>query len=128
SLRDPSLLRHQPPPKGVRVQSGFRHPPCAKFDPVWWGWHHWPRLLHGETRLTINPELQAMQNLEQIRARNVLTFAEEIGNLRNVNGGEVIKKIPPLILNYGLLATAAYSFTEREGWQKVFDALAKHLA
>lgn len=69
-----------------------------------------------------------MQNLEQIRARNVLTFAKEIGNLRNVNGGEVIKKIPPLILNYGLLATAAYSFTEREGWQKVFDALAKHLA
>lgn len=69
-----------------------------------------------------------MQNLEQIRARNVLTFAREIGNLRNVNGGEVIKKIPPLILNYGLLATAAYSFTEREGWQKVFDALAKHLA
>jgi hypothetical protein len=27
-----------------------------------------------------------------------------------------------------LLATAAYSFTEKEGWQKVFDAIAQHLA
>ena len=70
-----------------------------------------------------------MQNLEQIRARNVLTFANEIGTLQNINGGEVIKKIPPLILNHGLLATAAYSFDDKkEGWQKVFDAIAKHLA
>lgn len=68
-----------------------------------------------------------MQNLEQIRARNVLAFAKS-GNISGDKGGEVIKKIPPLILNHGLLATAAYSFTEREGWQKVFDAIARHLA
>ncbi len=70
-----------------------------------------------------------MQNLEQIRARNVLVFANsEDGNVAGVNKGEVIKKIPPLILNHGLLATAAYSFTEKEGWQKVFDAIARHLS
>ncbi|MBP7373228.1 MAG: hypothetical protein KA923_10385 [Opitutaceae bacterium] len=68
-----------------------------------------------------------MQNLEQIRARNVIAFARS-GSISGKDGGEVIKKVPPLILNHGLLATAAYSFTEREGWQKVFDAIARHLA
>jgi len=65
-----------------------------------------------------------MQNLEQVRARNAL----KLGPVSGDKGGEVIKKVPPLILNHGLLATAAYSFTEKEGWQKVFDAIAQHLA
>ena len=69
-----------------------------------------------------------MQNLEQIRARNVMAFANA-GRITGEKGGEVIKKIPPLIMNHGLLATAAYSFSENnEGWKKVFDAIAKHLA
>jgi CRISPR-associated protein (Cas_Cmr5) len=68
-----------------------------------------------------------MQNLEQIRARNALTFADK-GFVRGEEGGEVIKKVSPLIQNHGLLATAAYSFTEKTGWQKVFDAIAQHLA
>lgn len=68
-----------------------------------------------------------MQNLEQIRARNALEFSRK-GGISGDKGGEVIKKISPLILNHGLLATAAYSFTEKEGWQKVFDAIAQHLA
>ena len=69
-----------------------------------------------------------MQNLEQIRARNVLSFAKS-GTIGGKEGGEVIKKIPPLILNHGLLATAAYSFEDKKGdWQKVFDAIARHLA
>ena len=69
-----------------------------------------------------------MQNLEQIRARNVLAFANS-GKISGKDGGEVIKKIPPLILNHGLLATTAYSFDDKKGdWQKVFDAIALHLA
>ena len=68
-----------------------------------------------------------MQNLEQIRARNALSFAHQ-GAVSGVNAGEVIKKVAPLIQNHGLLATAAYSFTEKEGWQRVFDAIALHLA
>ncbi len=68
-----------------------------------------------------------MQNLEQIRARNALAFGLA-GAVRGENKGEVIKKVAPLIMNHGLLATAAYSFTEKEGWQKVFDAIARHLA
>lgn len=70
-----------------------------------------------------------MQNLEQIRAHNAYTFARDYGSkIRGPQGGEVIKKLPPLILNHGLLATAAYSFTEKEGWQLTFDAIARHLA
>lgn len=70
-----------------------------------------------------------MQNLEQIRARNAITFANEHGRrVMGPQGGEVIKKLAPHILNHGLLATAAYSFTEKEGWQLTFDAIARHLA
>lgn len=68
-----------------------------------------------------------MQNLEQVRARNAHEFASS-GCVSGKEGGEVIKKVSPLIQNHGLLATAAYSFTEKEGWQKVFDAIAAHLA
>lgn len=68
-----------------------------------------------------------MQNLEQIRARNALTFAKQ-GFVSGDKGGEVIKKVSPLIQNHGLLATTAYSFTEKDGWQKVFDAIAQHLS
>lgn len=70
-----------------------------------------------------------MQNLEQIRARHALEFAESnAGRISGEQGGEVIKKIPPIIINHGLLAGIAYSFTEREGWQLVFDAIATHLS
>jgi hypothetical protein len=70
-----------------------------------------------------------MQNLEQIRARNALDFAKREGErVTGPQGGEVIKKLPSHILNHGLLATAAYSFTEKVGWQLTFDAIARHLA
>lgn len=70
-----------------------------------------------------------MQNLEQVRARNALKFAKDNGrNVTGSQGGEVIKKLPSHILNHGLLATAAYSFTEKQGWQLTFDAIAQHLS
>ena len=68
-----------------------------------------------------------MRNLDQIRAANALNFAKQ-GAVSGDKGGEVIKKVAPLLQNHGLLATAAYSFTEKEGWQRVFDAIAQHLA
>lgn len=70
-----------------------------------------------------------MQNREQIRARNALDFANEHGrNVAGPQGGEVIKKLPSHILNHGLLATAAYSFNEKQGWELTFDAIARHLS
>ena len=71
-----------------------------------------------------------MQNLEQVRAGNALKFAIKDGEkVCGPQGGEVIKKLPPLIINHGLLATAAYSFGEKKiGWQLTLDAIALHLS
>lgn len=67
-----------------------------------------------------------MQNLNQIRARHVMELVSKW--VSGKNGGEVVKKIPPRIMNNGLLAALAYSLDEKEGWGAIFDAIAKHLA
>lgn len=69
-----------------------------------------------------------MQNLNQIRARHVLEFAT-FCKVKGKNGGEVIKKIPPVIMNNGLMAALAYSMDKnQQAWQSVFDAIAVHLS
>jgi len=69
-----------------------------------------------------------MKNLEQIRAKNAFALSKET-TLQGKQGGEVIKKVPTLILNHGLLATVAYSYSEKaDAWIKLFDAIARHLA
>lgn len=69
-----------------------------------------------------------MQNLNQIRARHVLEFSKN-GNVRGKNDGEVIKKIPPVMMNDGLLSALAYSMDERNSsWRQVFDGIAVHLS
>lgn len=65
-------------------------------------------------------------NLDQIRAKNALKAAND--KICGPNGGEVIKKIPPLIINHGLLAIGAYAFDEKTGYKKAVDAIAWHLA
>lgn len=69
-----------------------------------------------------------MQNLEQIRARNAWEAATNGKNYAGPQDGDVIKKIPPHIMNYGLLATAAFAFSGKEGWKNAFEAIAKHLS
>lgn len=66
-----------------------------------------------------------MKNLEQIRANNAMQAAKD--NIAGVNGGEVIKKMPPLIMNHGLLAIGAYAFDEKTGIRGAVDAIARHL-
>lgn len=69
-----------------------------------------------------------MKNLEQIRARNALALAQKT-TLHGKQGGDMIKKVPSLILNHGLLATVAFSYTEKsEAWVTLFGAVAEHLA
>lgn len=82
-----------------------------------------------------------MQNLNQIRARHVLEFAT-FCKVKGKNGGEVIKDIPPVIMNNGLMAALAYSLEEKvkkdkktgketveyHPWRSVFDAIAIHLS
>jgi CRISPR/Cas system CMR-associated protein Cmr5 small subunit len=71
-----------------------------------------------------------MKNLEQIRAANALTYAEAGVNTRGTKGGEVVKKLPALIMSNGLLAAGAFAYAkgEGEGWYVCFDHLAAHLA
>lgn len=79
-----------------------------------------------------------MQNLEQIRAKHALAFAQKVnaGQLRATGqqGGEAMKKIPPMIMANGLLAALAFAIEHkkdgpaRPGHQAIFDAIATHLA
>lgn len=48
------------------------------------------------------------RNLEQIRAAGALEFWAENQAQRGQEGGEVIAKLPALLINNGLLATAAF--------------------
>ncbi|MDD3545784.1 MAG: type III-B CRISPR module-associated protein Cmr5 [Kiritimatiellae bacterium] len=67
-----------------------------------------------------------MKNKDQIRAKNAIKAAEK--RLSGKQGGEVIKKVPPLIMNHGLLALGAYAFDEKTGFKGALDAIAAHLA
>lgn len=70
------------------------------------------------------------QNMNQIRARHVLAFANDpYINVKGQNGGEVVKKVPAAIMNSGLLSALAYAMDEKnKGWKCVFDGIATHLA
>ena len=74
-----------------------------------------------------------MKNLEQIRAKNALAWQDQIG--ATINGGQnTVKKIPVMILNNGIIATAAFALEkEREEkggkkpFTKTFEAIIYHL-
>jgi hypothetical protein len=71
-----------------------------------------------------------MKNLEQIRAANAMAYANAGVNTRGSQGGDVLKKLPALIMSNGLLAAGAFAYAkgEGEGWYVCFDYLAQHLA
>jgi CRISPR/Cas system CMR-associated protein Cmr5 small subunit len=71
-----------------------------------------------------------MKNLEQVRAASALAYANAGMNTRGAQGGEVVKKLPALIMSNGLLAAGAFAYAkgEGEGWYVCFDHLARHLA
>lgn len=55
-----------------------------------------------------------MKNLEQIRAANALAYAESDSRKTNSDGGNVVKKLPALIMSNGLLAAAAFAYQKQE--------------
>jgi len=71
-----------------------------------------------------------MKNLEQIRAANAWDYATSGQNTRGTQGGEVVKKLPALIMSNGLLAAGAFAYAKgyQDGWYICFNYLAKHLA
>jgi hypothetical protein len=78
-----------------------------------------------------------MINLEQIRARNALRFAQSGNPIVNSQGGDVVKKLPALIMGHGILAAGAFAFQKQQDDQKkntengfylCFNAMAEHLS
>ena len=74
-----------------------------------------------------------MKNLAQVRAASALKFATSPVGKRGKDGGEAIKKVPPMIAANGLLAALAFSLEarkdglQRAGYAAIFDAIASHL-
>ncbi|MEI6890581.1 MAG: type III-B CRISPR module-associated protein Cmr5 [Pontiella sp.] len=64
-----------------------------------------------------------MKNLEQLRAAHALKWAPTIG--KGAGDGEakgVVKKIPALVIQCGLLSAMAFAKEKEAGYKDVFDA------
>lgn len=66
-----------------------------------------------------------MKNLDQIRAHNAVQCLQQ--RFRSEAGGEVIRKIPALILNDGLLSTLAFGIQKGGDHVEAGNVIAKHL-
>ena len=69
--------------------------------------------------------MSKIQNLDQKRAYNAITSQ---GKWTGVNDGQVVKKIPALIRENGLLGAAAFALEKKGGHEDVFNAIIRHLA
>ena len=68
-----------------------------------------------------------MRNLDQIRAANALPYCTE--TFLGKNGGDIVKKVPTMIRENGLLGALAYALENRgSGYEKTFMAVIKHLS
>ncbi len=69
-----------------------------------------------------------MKNLDQIRAANALNATKE-KQYKGANDGEVVKKIPTMIRENGILGAAAFALENagKTGHADVFDAVIEHL-
>ncbi len=54
-----------------------------------------------------------MKNLEQIRAANALAYAKAGLGTRGQQGGNVLKKLPALVMGNGLLAAGAFAYAQK---------------
>ena len=69
---------------------------------------------------------KSLRNLAQIRAKNAYAAARDTA-FAGKDGGEVVKKIPALIVSDGLLGTLAFAIDKEGGHQAVFEAVLRHL-
>nr|UXE44116.1 hypothetical protein Hi04_10k_c110_00007 [uncultured bacterium] len=71
-----------------------------------------------------------MKNLEQVRAANALAYANAGLGTRGKKGGNVLNKLPALVMGNGLLAAGAFAYAQKAdiGWRTCFDHIAKHLS
>ena len=69
-----------------------------------------------------------MRNLEQIRAKHALDFINEEKNvITGPDGGNILSKLPTMIVADGLLATAAFAKDKGCGYEKTIDNIFAHL-
>ncbi len=72
-----------------------------------------------------------MKNLEQIRAKNA--FKHKDKDFSGSEGGDIVKKIPTLIRDCGILSTLAFALEKKRngyknpGHKEVFDCIVEHL-
>lgn len=74
---------------------------------------------------------KGLVNLNIVRARNALNAARS-DTFGGINGGDIAKKIPPLIMNNGLIAVLSFAVENKNkldssGYGKVFKAVIAHL-
>lgn len=71
-----------------------------------------------------------IQNYAQLRAKNAFEAAKDT-KFAGANDGKVVKKIPHMIIENGLLGAMAFAIEKREekttGYYDVFRAILKHL-
>jgi len=73
-----------------------------------------------------------MKNLDQIRAANAIVYSNT--PFPGADGGEVVKKVPTLIRENGILAALAFALEKKSGGDaknpghyKVFECIVSHL-
>ena len=73
-----------------------------------------------------------MQNLEQIRAKHANAFwhpvQDQPPSARGVNHGDVISKLPSLIISNGLLPTLAFARSKGGGHEELMIAVFRFLS
>jgi CRISPR type III-B/RAMP module-associated protein Cmr5 len=70
-----------------------------------------------------------MKNLEQLRAQHALQFwANSQSSTKGQNDGDVVSKLPSLILNNGLLATLAFAKSKGGGHETLCECILKYLS
>ena len=71
-----------------------------------------------------------IENLDQIRAKNAFEACKK-DCFNGKDGGEVVKKLPPMIRENGMLGALAFALHKKEketiGYAGAFDAIACHL-
>jgi len=68
-----------------------------------------------------------MQNLEQLRARNALDFIHNNAAITGPDGGNILSKLPTMIVADGLLATAAFAKAKGGDFEKTIDNIFTHI-
>lgn len=67
-----------------------------------------------------------MKNLDQIRAKNAIRYKGE--NFKGAKDGKaIVKKVPTMIMNNGILASAAFAVESEGDYIRVFEAIIAHL-